>query len=223
MARTTYYGICSLCEARVSKAAMGRHLETCAPSHDHPKGKAGSLFRLRVEGADAPVFWLDLEISAQAKLTDLDRFLRDIWLECCGHLSAFRIGRFSYSYPIEGPFGGWSDERSMNVRLREALGGVGTRFVHEYDFGTTTELSLRVTAQREGAIGKPPLRLLARNEAPVWPCSVCKKPATRICSYCVYEANPFFCDNHAEKHDCGEEAFLPVVNSPRMGMCGYEG
>ena len=24
-------------------------------------------------------------------------------------------------------------------------------------------------------------------------------------------------------HDCGEEAILPVVNSPRMGVCGYTG
>ncbi len=30
--------------------------------------------------------------------------------------------------------------------------------------------------------------------------------------------NPFYCEHHAE----GEKwIFLPVVNSPRMGVCGY--
>jgi hypothetical protein len=42
----------------------------------------------------------------------------------------------------------------------------------------------------------------------------------------MYEQeNPFYCGAHAEseEHECGEEALLPVVNSPRMGMCGYTG
>ena len=40
----------------------------------------------------------------------------------------------------------------------------------------------------------------------------------------MYEReDPFLCEVHTEKHDCGEEALLPVVNSPRMGMCGYTG
>lgn len=40
--------------------------------------------------------------------------------------------------------------------------------------------------------------------------------------------SPFFCDLHAqqhaeERHDAEDYMFLPVVNSPRMGMCGYTG
>ena len=31
------------------------------------------------------------------------------------------------------------------------------------------------------------------------------------------------CDEHAETHDCGGEYFLPVVKSPRVGVCGYTG
>jgi hypothetical protein len=34
--------------------------------------------------------------------------------------------------------------------------------------------------------------------------------------------NPFFCDSCAEKHE-HEEMLLPVVNSPRMGVCAYDG
>ncbi len=37
-----------------------------------------------------PQYWLALVVSRQGTLRDLDRFLRDIWLEeVCGHLSAF--------------------------------------------------------------------------------------------------------------------------------------
>jgi hypothetical protein len=41
----------------------------------------------------------------------------------------------------------------------------------------------------------------------------------------MYERqNPFYCELHSEDHDCEEaEMLLPVVNSPRMGMCGYTG
>ena len=39
-------------------------------------------------------------MPADATLADLDRFLRDIWLECCGHMSQFTIGKARYiSHP----------------------------------------------------------------------------------------------------------------------------
>jgi hypothetical protein len=38
------------------------------------------------------------------------------------------------------------------------------------------------------------------------------------------EADPFVCSDHARDHACGEEeSLMPVVNSPRMGVCGYTG
>lgn len=220
MSRFTSYGTCALCGKRTSKAAMTRHLKTCPAEHDVARGRPARLFHLRVEDAYTPLFWMDLEMKAGATLEDLDDFLRGIWLECCGHLSAFHIGEDTYMSP------GYADtgERSMNVRLGEVLNG-GTRFEHVYDFGTSTELKLRVAGEREGRIGREPLRLLSRNDAPVWECEVCGEDAACICTYCMYEMpNPFYCESHAEDHDCEEpEMLLPVVNSPRMGMCGYTG
>ena len=101
----------------------------------------------------------------------------------------------------------------------------GSRFQHVYDFGTSTELKLRLADERQGRIGGEPLRLLSHNEAPVWECEVCGEDADWVCTFCMSEReNPFYCEAHAEDHDCEEpEMLLPVVNSPRMGMCGYEG
>ncbi len=65
--------------------------------------------------------------------------------------------------------------------------------------------------------------VLSRNEAPVIVCQSCGKPATQVCSQCVYDGEGWLCEECAEDHECGEEMFLPVVNSPRVGMCGYTG
>jgi len=63
-----------------------------------------------VEGSYLPYYWMHLELPANATLEDLDSFLRDIWLECCGHLSAFRIeGKEYLSEPSE------FDEEGMDV------------------------------------------------------------------------------------------------------------
>ncbi|MBA2377335.1 MAG: hypothetical protein M3494_10270 [Actinomycetota bacterium] len=228
MARFTSYGVCELCGKRTTKAAMTRHLKSCPEKHDSSRGKPVRMLRLRIEDAYSPLFWMDVEMKANSKLEDLDDFLRGMWLECCGHLSAFYIEDITYMLTqaagMGGPFAD-PDERDMRAKLEDVL-SEGTRFHHVYDFGTSTELKLRVVGEREGRIGGGLLlRPLSQNEAPVWECDVCGGEATEICTMCIYEKeNPFYCEEHAGDHGCEDaEMLLPVVNSPRMGMCGYEG
>jgi hypothetical protein len=230
MSRPTSYGICALCGKRAPKAAMTRHLATCPASHQTAQGKPQRLFRLRVEDTVTPWYWMDVEIRAGATLEDLDDFLRQRWLECCGHLSAFYIDGATYMVPSDAAMPGdlFADptERSMTVKLGAVL-SPGQSFQHVYDFGTSTELKLRVVDEREGRLGREPLRLLSANEAPKWGCALCDAAAESICTVCMYERNhPFYCRRHATDHECpepGMEMLLPVVNSPRMGMCGYTG
>ena len=231
MARTSSQGTCYLCKSTVNKVAMKKHLETCqgrvvlaatkSPTSS-PKAQNGMAFLLLVEGYRMPEYWMYLEAPAQATLGDLDKLLRNTWLECCGHLSAFEIAGVSYSSDAEMASGWGSGDKSMKIKLDKAL-EPGMKFSHEYDFGTTTELSLKVLSEREGEAKGKSIRILARNEAPVILCQSCGKPATQVCSQCVYEGEGWLCDECAEDHECGEEMFLPVVNSPRVGMCGYTG
>jgi predicted RNA-binding Zn-ribbon protein involved in translation (DUF1610 family) len=102
---------------------------------------------------------------------------------------------------------------------------VGECFGYEYDFGSTTHLTIKVVGERMGRLERSPVRLAARNVAPVWPCAVCGEPAALVCAYCRDGGgNPFVCAGHQNDHACGEdEGFLPAVNSPRMGVCGYTG
>lgn len=219
MIQQTSPGTCSLCKAAFDKGAMAKHLADCERRDAPPKGKASvqRLFHLLIEGAGLPEYWLHVEVPAAATLGDLDAFLRRTWLECCGHLSMFVIGkrRFQPSDPYDSA-------GNMEVGLGEVL-RPRMKFHHEYDFGTTTELVLRVLGKREGPFeGKVP-HILARNDPPQFTCTSCGKPATEMCTQCIYDDAGWLCKACGKKHECGEEMLLPAVNSPRVGMCGYTG
>ncbi len=325
--KETSKGICNFCEGEFDKGKMTQHLKYCkqrtadiaVEAEDSTKQKT-KLFHLIVEGRYNPQYWMHLEIPASEPLQTLDSFLRDIWLECCGHLSEFRIGDTSYSsepedfyfgmteveeeeeeeeeeedgldgvvngeelletfppqflnmlpsdllaklrksWPIDDlvaflkeelnsiPKGGFPrtpeerndfqsrylrremlesllemvEDRSLDAPLGKVL-KVGQKFSHEYDFGSTTHLNLRVASEREGVVQDEddPVEVLARNVPPVILCKVCGKPATKVASgYYDAEENGY-CNKCARKSK-DVDMMLPVVNSPRVGVCGYTG
>jgi predicted RNA-binding Zn-ribbon protein involved in translation (DUF1610 family) len=178
----------------------------------------GRIFHLFAEGWARPEYWRHFELPARATLRDVDDFLRETWLECCGHLSAFTIDGQSYMPSADREL----DARGMNISLEKVL-YPGVKFRHEYDFGTTTELALRLIGEREGEVRGRAVRILARNAAPEFQCEDCGATATQVCTECLWEGEGWLCDQCAPEHACGEEMCLPVVNSPRMGMCGYTG
>src|SRR2546423_9705064 len=287
--RETSKGICDFCKGEFDKSKMTQHLKYCkqriasmetTKSQEPEKTK---LFHLVVEGRDLPMYWMHLEMPADATLAELDDFLRGIWLECCDHLSAFRIGKVSYMsqtedmyWEFDAPnstaeeesgegekedgadegevedlspvemveglfevlsaefqsdladvplpeleaklsellttrlgisltpemqsqvgnlahylqlssslFASSPQEQDMDVELDEVL-KVGQKFFHEYDFGSTTDLALRVVAEREGVMPEDEdgdailVQVMAMNEPPVIPCRACGKPATKV-------------------------------------------
>src|SRR5260370_2052439 len=97
-------GIWKCYKGEVDKAKMTQHLKEWkertvgigAGVGDGAKQKR-RLFHILAEGRYNPQYWMHLEIPALELLFTLDRFLRDVWVECCGHLSAFEIGGISYS------------------------------------------------------------------------------------------------------------------------------
>jgi hypothetical protein len=111
----------------------------------------------------------------------------------------------------------------MNFKLNRVL-EPGMAFRHEYDYGSTTELQLKVLSIRSGRPRKAAVELMAENVVPEFLCKECGKVAEHICSECQYEDDGgFLCEDCAEEHECGEDMLLPVVNLPRMGVCGYCG
>jgi hypothetical protein len=343
-------GFCNFCKSEIDKAKMTQHLKYCkqraainaandADMEDEMQQKE-KLLHILAEGRYNPQYWMYLEIPASAALFSLDSFFRDIWVECCGHLSAFKIGGISYaddpedfSFEIVGTedeedeedgqaeeggededeeeeedeedlspeefaeeIGKFLDEqpaellniipdelqvelrkphsrdelvallkdritslpkptfsitpgnieeqrsihfqklvlqflldmvedRSLSVPLEKVL-KVKQKFTYEYDFGSTTELNLRVISEREGVAlqgeDDDVVFILARNEPPAIVCRKCGKPATKVVSgYFNVEANAY-CNKCARRSE-DEDMLLPVVNSPRVGVCGYTG
>jgi len=214
MAIETPKATCLLCKSKYSGTGMTRHLQSCIPKslkdqRKQKKRKEKPFFHILAKGYDSPEYWLHLKIDASAKLEDLDQFLRDIWLECCGHMSAFNYGR---------------DELEMGRKLKEVL-SPGMELLHEYDFGSTTMLLVKVLSEYEGQLEKnKPVQILARNEAPEIVCDKCEKAlAVQICTEGQWKGSGWWCGACAKDHECGEEMMLPVVNSPRTGVCGYTG
>jgi hypothetical protein len=230
--KTVLTGKCALCGSVLPKSRMTVHLKTCVPEHDaqlkasKPKASEIALIHFLVEGEGMPMYWLHLDMPGTARLKTLDQFLRDIWLECCGHLSQFTIEGVYYVSDRD-PFEDDIETHTMTARLIDVL-EPGMVFRHEYDFGTSTYLTLSMQAVRPGLSRRSPVRLLARNTPPDRPCAVCGKPAEVVCSMCVYGDDPaWYCAEHQSRHLCPdvyhEEYFLPAANSPRVGMCGYTG
>jgi hypothetical protein len=110
-----------------------------------------------------------------------------------------------------------SGDKDMKHKLSKVL--KCEEFFYEYDFGSTTELKLRVLSEYDGESEGKSVKILARNESPNIICYQCdKKIAEDICCSC----GPI-CKFCLKKHKCGEEMILPVINSPRTGVCGYAG
>ncbi|MCL4445319.1 MAG: hypothetical protein M1134_00365 [Actinobacteria bacterium] len=220
------HGQCRLCRKNFTKAGMQRHVRACR-GRIAGAGDADTLL-LALEDRYLSSYWLVLEASPTATWDDLDSFLRHIWVECCGHLSCFNHAGTTFAYDVDGAYEWAANPRSMAARLADTV-AAGSRFNYEYDFGTTTELLGRVlgfvpTARTTG----PMIEVLSRNDPPVHPCAECTGNATKVCGLCYQGMdNPcWYCDTCSEHHRCSYpdgDYFLPVVNSPRVGLCGYDG
>lgn len=112
------------------------------------------------------------------------------------------------------------EDTSMGALLQRVL-KVGQKFSYIYDYGSSTYISLRVVAEREGIVQykKEPVKLLARNVRHAFPCVVCGKPAT-VVTIGYYDQSieeNAYCDECAEEH-IREGGYTSLIDSPRDGI-----
>lgn len=205
-------GPCGHCGKEYTRAGMAKHLAKCLLDEARTTNgkKAKPCFHLQVAAKFSSAYWLHLQTDGDSTLKTLDKFLRDIWLECCGHMSLFHVGH---------------QKIGMGRKL-SALFSPGMAIEYDYDMGDTTSLEIKVMGVYQGLVspGKP-VEILARNQQPEIACDSCGKAlAVQICPECQWDDEGWLCKACAAKHECGDdEYFLPVVNSPRTGVCGYVG
>jgi hypothetical protein len=165
-------GSCLFCGETIVKRSVTKHLQKCPKRLERIQAaNAGSLpqetlWHLRVQDANSKAYWFDLEMTGSATLEKLDKYLRVIWLECCGHLSKFTIG-------------GWDGTGVGKARKANSIFEPGLVLRHLYDFGTTSETDIRVVDARTGEpLSKHPIYLMARNIQPEALCQECGQPAS---------------------------------------------
>lgn len=204
---------CNLCNADFARSGMSRHLKSCLGKHfkSTTQAKAKPLYHLHIYATYIPDYFIHVLMDESVRFDDLDDFLRTIWLECCGHMSSF-IDSGKY------------DEIDMGDKI-SALVEPGTSLAYMYDFGSTTELTIKCLAVYSGAdIAQEKIQIISRNAQPPIICDGCGNAAAEtICSECQWQGTGWLCGKCAESHECDDEMFLSVVNSPRAGVCAYEG
>lgn len=230
-------GTCFLCDDTHTKRGMTRHLQSCLPA-EVTDGET-SVTLLRIVSERRPDYWIHVAVDRTTTLARLDEFLREFWVECCNHLSSFTIDERHYERPFEEdrPAGLGPPPQSMDVLLDDILSEETDSFAYEYDFGSTTALTLEVVDTGAWDIDElertlvadespvPEVTVLTRNDQPERRCEACGDLADVLCQTCLQspEDDAYFCEDCADDHDCAHLMFLPVVNSPRSGVCGYRG
>ncbi len=201
--RNQQKGPCYLCGQEMAKGYMGRHLVS-----KHLTAEEGQPCYLLKAEDEYGKYWLFLDIPLTSSLSTLDSFLRAVWLECCGHLSAFMPPR------------AFDTDYSMSKKMNYFQPGAVLQY--EYDFGSTTTLYITFVGKTYRPPQRTAVRVLARNAPYEFACSQCGKPAAYV--DIAKWPQKFYCEQCAEAWDDGEwEMSLPVVNAPRMGVCAYEG
>jgi hypothetical protein len=218
-------GKCLFCNKEFSKAAIGRHLGTHL-TQKSKEGTPGISYHIKIEedtrGGGSPYF-LNLWVDGDITMNDIDDFLRAIWLECCGHMSGFTNPKEKKGWVL---FDEDEADELMETETKDML-SKGLKLKYDYDYGSTTKLILTVLEQYPVELPNG-IELLSRNEPLEIMCDTCEtEPATQICAVCWNGPNTF-CKKCAKKHaktcdDFAEYAAMPVVNSPRMGVCAYTG
>lgn len=224
---TQVKGKCKYCGKEYTKGYMIRHLATCKARIKSLEAETGDkqcgYFELVIYSKYDNDYWMIIEVKETATLKDVDVFLREIWLECCGHLSAFEISGVSYeAVPVKDYFGGRA-AKSMNSKLKTVI-KKDMLINYEYDFGSSTDLIIHVKNYRIGCERKEQIIILSRNNSEEFICGACgKNVAVYIDPLRIFDGNPFLCEDCSELPEYDSEYLLRVCNSPRMGVCGYDG
>ncbi len=204
----TSEGKCIFCEQLFSQKTIAKHLASHLSKTEKEDDTINSKTYCHIEVEDGVMF-LHLLVKGSLPLKKIDAFLRDIWLECCGHMSNF----------------GHKDFKIAMTHKVEEVFATKVKIYHNYDYGDTTQVFLKGIKNYNLKLSEN-IILLSRNQPLKLICAKCEKhPAQDICITCDWD---FYCQECSLQHekDCsdfGDYAKMPVVNSPRMGVCGYTG
>ena len=203
---------CYYCNKELTERTIKRHMKNCNEMKksidekriDDKEERNQFIIAIKPKYAGNE-YCIYLSIAGTLGLIHIDQFIRDIWVECCGHLSGFKIrGKFY-------------QDHSMNTKLNDIL-NIDEKFEYEYDFGSTTHLILEVVDIIQVPSSFSQIEIIARNHEIKHECEICGAEA----KYFNYEKDEWECQNCIDEDDDMISEF-DYCNSPRDGVCGYEG
>lgn len=220
-------GKCYYCNRELDKRGIKRHLNSCKARKERievlpcKNNKKDNYYMIEISDKYRKQdYWMYIACHKESKLSDIDDFLRRVWLECCGHLSKFTIDGVVYDCIMDEDFKPndfyvGSEEQSTNIKLKQIL-DVGTNFSYAYDFGDTTALEGKVVDSFIYYTEDKNIEIMARHDNPRYECFNCENDA----QYFSYETGPI-CIECADDAEWLNE--LGDLSSPRCGICGYDG
>lgn len=174
-------GRCYYCNKELTERTIKRHMKNCLEMkkfiEEEMKVAKGvrEQFIISIKDKDKPgVYCIYVSMDANLQLQHLDKFIRDIWVECCGHLSTFSIDKEMYHDNSDGQY-------EMNFYLKDVL-SVNTKFEYQYDFGSTTHLILEVVDIIKVPSEFSQIEVIARNN-PEEENSYSNSPRDGVCGY----------------------------------------
>ena len=219
-------GKCYYCNKEFSKSGILKHIKSCEVMRESmsldksPSTTNINKSILEISSEYNNDYWLYIAIDTDATLKDLDQFLRDVWLECCGHLSRFKINGANYESQVDGNWMWEKSENDMNVKLKDVV-SVNDEIQYEYDFGSTTYLEINVVDEFICSKRDKKIEIMSRNNEQELKCSHCGETAR----YYNYENEKYLCTDCYESYPEDSKMIEELIyeNSPRAGVCGYQG
>lgn len=211
MKRCKTKGICSYCRTAIPKniRSIMKHISDCKAIVNSKRPVSPHMI-LMIEAKYIQFYWMVIKAKPDTRMETVDQFLKDIWVECCWHLSEF-------------------SESGHNISMDKKISDVflyGNKIDYIYDFGSPTEITLSLI-QSVDMINDKAIQVILQNEEIEFKCSYCGKKASDLCQYCSETEDIALCEACRENHECfieeEEDCLVPIHNSPRLGVCGYTG
>lgn len=177
-------GKCYYCGKELTERTIKRHMKNCSEMKKIIGDKILNVnevrdqFLISIKDKKNPgKYCIYMSIDANLQLQHLDKFIRDIWVECCNHhLSTFYIDKNEYSSNSD-------KQLKMNIHLKDIL-NVNQKFEYKYDFDLTTSLVLEIVDMIKVSANFNQIEIIARNneenngESDYW-----NSPRDGICKY----------------------------------------
>ena len=200
---------CKFCNKKFGIKAINDHLSVCI--QNFVDDKSGYLIEfISTNYITNKTYQMFVIFGTKCKFSHIDTFLRNIWCECCGHMSTLDV------------FEEVNKNKTQSVKFNTLISKYenAKQFIYSYDMGSTTDIYFRIIKKLEGTNKNTDIELLYRNEPFKVKChnyKKCKEYATNI-YYDELYCND--CKNNIDEEE--QELILKLSNSPRTGICAFE-